>query len=165
MSLSPETKSAVLRRFVTDQRARRRRSRVVLVAALVLVVLAAAFVINRTRAHPSDARSARFVETVSYGHRGHLRIAQTGDLDVIVYDSNRVVSWIMAYGHAQTGARLCLSGARVAPTCFGALEAGENGTVNLSWSGRRDLAAYDTVSLRTASGSVIGRAPDQRRTG
>jgi hypothetical protein len=165
MSLSPETKTAVLRRFVTDQRARRRRSRVVLAAALVLVVLAAAFVVNRTRPHPSDARSARFVETVSYGHRGHLRIARSGDLDVIVYDSNRVVSWIMAYGRARTGARLCLSGARVASTCFGALEPGENGTVNLSWSGRRDLAAYDTVSLHTASGSVIGRAPLLRRTG
>ncbi len=165
MSLSPETKTAVLRRFVTHQRARRRRSRVVLAAALVLVVLAAAFVVNRTRPHPSDARSARFVETVSYGHRGHLRIAQAGDLDVIVYDSNRVVSWIMAYGHARSGARLCLSGARVAPTCFGALEPGESGTVNLSWSGRRDLAAYDTLSLRTESGSVIGRAPLVRRTG
>ena len=165
MSLLPETKAAVLRRFVTDQRARRRRSRVVFAGALVVVVLAAAFVVNRTRTHPSDARSARFVETVSYGHRGHLRIAQTGDLDVIVYDSSRVVSWIMAYGHARTGARLCLSSPRLAPTCFGALEPGENGTVNLSWSGRRDLAAYDTVSLRTAGGSVIGRAPLVRRTG
>jgi hypothetical protein len=165
MSLSPETKTAVLRRFVTDQRARRRRSRLVLVGALIVVVVAAAFVVSRTRTQPSEARSARFVETVSYGHRGHLRIAQTGDLDVIVYDSNRVVSWIMAYGHARTGARLCLSGAGVAPACFGALAPGEAGTVNLSWSGRRDLAVYDTVSLRTAGGSVIGRARLVKRTG
>src|SRR5205823_3888461 len=42
---------------------------------------------------------------------------------------------------------------------------GEAGTVNLSWSGRRDLAVYDTVSLRTAGGSVIGRARLVRRTG
>ena len=45
------------------------------------------------------------------------------------------------------------------------LEPGEAGTVNLSWSGRRDLAVYDTVSLRTAGGSVIGRGRLVHRTG
>lgn len=165
MSLSPETKTAVLRRFVTDQRARRRRSRLVLVIALVVVLVAAAFAVSRTRTDPSDARAARFVDAVSYGQRGHLRIAQTGELDVIVYDSSRVLSWIVAYGRAHTGARVCLSGAGVAPDCFGTLGPGEDGTVNLSWSGRRDLAVYDTVSLRSAGGSVIGRAPLVRRTG
>jgi hypothetical protein len=102
---------------------------------------------------------------VSYGQNGHLRIGQTGDLDVIVYDSRRVASWIMAYGHSHAGARVCLSGAAVALSCFGSLTPGEDGTVNLSWSGRRDLAVYDTVSLRAAGGAVIGRAPLVRRTG
>ena len=165
MSLSPETKIAVLRRFVTDHRARRRRSRLVLILASVFVLVAAAYAFSRARTEPSDARAARFVDAVSYGQRGHLRIGQTGDLDVIVYDSSRVVSWIMAYGHAETGAQLCLSGARAAPACFGTLEPGEDGTVKLSWSGRRDLAPYDTVSLRSVGGSVIGRAPLIRRTG
>jgi hypothetical protein len=165
MSLSPETKIAVLQRFVTEQRARRRRSRLVLIVAAVVVVASAAFVVYRVRTTPSGARAARFVETVSDGGRGHLRIAQTGDLDVIVYDSSRVVAWIMAYGRAETGARLCLSGPRVAPSCFGTLQPGEDGTVNLSWSGRRDLAHYDTVSLRSAGGSTIGRARLVRRTG
>ena len=165
MSLSPETKTAVLRRFVTDQRARRRRSRLVLMVVLVVVLVAAAFAVAHTRTDPSDARAARFVDAVSYGQRGHLRIAQTGKLDVIVYDSSRVLSWIVAYGRAPTGARLCLSGAAVAPTCFGTLEPGDDGTVNLSWSGRRDLAPYDTVSLRSAAGSLIGRGPLVRRTG
>jgi hypothetical protein len=165
MSLSPETKTAVLRRFVTGQRARRRRSRLALVVGLVAVLVAVGFAVSRARTDPSDARAARFVETVSYGQRGHLRIAQTRDLDVIVYDSSRVLSWIVAYGRAHAGARLCLSGAGVAPSCFGTLAPGEDGTVNLSWSGRRDLAVFDTVSLRAAGGALIGRAPLVKRTG
>ena len=165
MSLSPETKTAVLRRFVTGQRARRRRSRVVLVVGLVAVLVAVGFAVTRARTDPSDARAARFVDAVSYGQRGHLRIARTGELDVIVYDSSRVLSWIVAYGRARSGASLCLSGAGVAASCFGTLAPGEDGTVNLSWSGRRDLGVYDTVSLRGAEGAVIGRAPLVKRTG
>jgi hypothetical protein len=165
MSLSPETKTAVLRRFVTGQRARRRRTRLVLVVASVVVLVVATFAVSRARTDPSDGRAARFVDAVSYGQRGHLRIAQTGDVDVIVYDSRRVASWIVAYGRAHLGASVCLSGPAVGPACFGTLEPGEDGTVNLSWSGRRDLAVYDTVSLRSDAGAVIGRAPLIRRTG
>jgi hypothetical protein len=165
MSLSPETKTAVLKQFVAGQRARRRRTRVLFSAALIAVVAGAAALVIVTRDHPSDARAVRFVDAVSYGQRGHLRIAQMGDVDVIVYDSSQVLSWIVAYGRGHAGERLCLSGQTVAERCFGPLGAGEDGTVNLSWSGRRDLAAFDVASLRDTEGSVVAEARLVKRTG
>jgi hypothetical protein len=165
MSLSPDTKTAVLRRFVAHQRARRRRSRVVLLVALVIVLATAAFAVTRPRADPSDARAARFVDAVSYGQRGHLRIAQLGGLDAIVYDSSEILSWIVAYGRGHAGERLCLSRPAAAERCFGRLSGGEDGTVNLSWSGRLDLADFRAVVLRAADGSVVARGQLVKRTG
>jgi hypothetical protein len=165
MSLSPETKTAVLRRFVAGQRARRRRTRVLFTVALIAVVAGAAVLVTVTRDDRSNARSARFVDAVSYGGQGHLRLAHMGDVDVIVYDSSQVLSWIVAYGRGHVGKRLCLSGAAVAERCFGTLGAGEDGTVHLSWSGRRDLAPFDAASLRDAEGSVVVEARLVKRTG
>ena len=97
----------------------------VLVVALVVVVVAAARSPSPSRGTtPPTHGAARFVDAVSYGQRGHLRIAQTGELDVIVYDSSRVLSWIVAYGRAHAGARLCLSGAGVAATLLRDARAG-----------------------------------------
>jgi hypothetical protein len=165
MSLSPETKTAVLRRFVAEQRARRRRMRVLAAIAVATLVVGIGVVVVATRDDPSDARAARFVDTVSYGQRGHLRIAQLGDVDVIVYDSSRILSWIVAYGKGHAGQRVCLSGADVPEHCFGGLREGENGTVNLSWSGRRDLAGFSVASLRDADGSVVATGNLGKRTG
>jgi hypothetical protein len=164
MSLSPDTKTAVLDRFVAHQRARRRRSRVVLLLAVVAVLAVAAFAVSRSRADPSDTRAARFVDAVSYGERGHLRIAKMGDVDAIVYDSSQIVSWIVAYGRGHAGDRLCLSRPAAAERCFGRLRGGEDGTVNLSWSGRLDLADFGAVVLRAADGSVVARGQLVKRT-
>jgi hypothetical protein len=165
MSLSPDTKSAVLRRFVQGQRARRRRMRVLAAAVVGAIVAGAGVVVAATRGDPSDERAARFVDAVSYGQRGHLRFAQLGDVDVIVYDSTRVLSWIVAYGKGSAGSRLCLSGDAADERCFGGLREGEDGTVNLSWSGRRDLASFTFASLRDADGDVVARGTLRKRTG
>jgi hypothetical protein len=165
MSLSPDTKTAVLDRFVAHQRARRRRIRVALVLAAVAVLAVAAFAVSRSRADPSDTRAARFVDAVSYGQRGHLRIAKMGDVDAIVYDSSQILSWIVAYGRGNAGERLCLVGPDIAERCFGQLGAGEDGTAHLSWSGHQDLAAFDAAVLRAADGSMVARAQLVKRTG
>ena len=136
-----------------------------LVVALVIVLATAAFAVTRPRADPSDARAARFADAVSYGRRGHLRIGQMGGLDAIVYDSSQILSWIVAYGRGHAGERVCLSEPAVAERCFGRLDGGEDGTANLSWSGRRDLAAFRAVVLRAADGSVVARAQLVERTG
>ena len=167
MSLSPDTKTAVLRRFVRaptcppppiSRGARSSRSSIVLAAA--------AFAVTRPRANPSDARAARFVDAVSYGQRGHLRIAQTGDAG---RDRLRLEPR-SCRGSSPTGAVTpangCACRAPASPSAAsGRLSAGEDGTVNLSWSGRRDLAVFDAVSLRAADGSVVGRGPLVKRTG
>jgi hypothetical protein len=165
MSLPPETKTAVLRRFVAGQRARRRRIRLLAAVALIAVVAGTAGLVRLARDDPSGERAARFVDAVSYGGRGHLRIAQMRGLDVIVYDSNRVLSWIMAYGRGHVGERLCLTGREVGERCFGSVRPGEHGTANLSWSGRRDLGVFDAVLLRDAGGTVVSEARLVRRTG
>jgi hypothetical protein len=165
MSLSPDTKTAVLRRFVAGQRARRRRLRVLVAVVVAALVAIAGVVVAATRDDPSDARAARFVDAISYGQRGHLRIARLEHVDVIVYDSSEVLSWIVAYGEGRAGRRVCLEGEAVAGRCFGSLREGENGTVHLSWAGRSDLAMFTVVELRDADGAVVARGTLRKRTG